>query len=301
MGYLAVNVEKKGEIFLLGNAALDRDLGGFERRALHLFCGATNSGKSMMSQHLISRAIEQGMATHIAVVEDRPKSFMRRLVANISGVEINRLKYPKLTTFTADEIIKITEAKRKIVQFVCIDYAYGESLDTIHRRKIDYDNDRQSKQLQPYDVDIVDYSGHIADKSMGDKMYEKYRNAFANRKNFALMHNKIAFDFAQLNREGFKKREQQVKSSHGDLAGSYDLSQVCDNIIVLHRGEEDVAGNDITLLITKVKDGAMAHTGYRVGTNFACARWDMQKHSGEAVTPAAATLTSVTKQKEDDL
>lgn len=290
MTFLSVNVEKNGDIFRLGHDKLDEDIGGFERRALHLFCGSTNSGKSMMSQHLISRSIEQKMYVHIAVVEDRPKSFLRRLIANISGIEMNRLKNQQNTSFTSDEMRSITSAKALINHYVKIDYAYGESLDTIHRRKLDYDAERSAKGQKPYDVDIVDYSGHIADKSQGDKAYEKYRNAFASRKNFALVYNKVAFDFAQLNREGHKKKEAKLQASHGDLAGAYDLSQVCDNIIVLHRAVNDFENNDVTLLVTKVKDGALIQGGYKVGAEFARARWNMTKHDGTAVTAAEQTL-----------
>ena len=147
-----------------------------------------------------------------------------------------------------------------------------------------------SKGLVPYDVDIVDYSGHIAVKSTGDKMYEKYRNAFAERKNFCLLHNKIGFDFAQLNRSGFQKKEQGVLVSHGDLAGAYDLSQVCDNIIAFYRTADHEANHDIQLLITKVKDGEVTPKGYTVGENFKCARWDMNKNNGVKTTDMETTM-----------
>lgn len=290
LGFLAVDNGLSGDIFLLGCKKLDEDIGGFERRALHVFAGPTNSGKSMMSQHLLKRCIEQKLHAHIAVVEDRPKSFLRRLIASISGVHIKRLANRDRITYSAEETALILDAKMKIERYIKIDFAYGDSLDTIQRRKRDYDGELLSRGLKPYDVDIVDYTGHIADKSSGEKTYEKYRNAFAERKNFALTRNKIAFDFAQLNREGFKKRDNAVKANHGDLAGSYDLSQVCDNIIILNRLPEDVEKGDVRLTPTKVKDGAVPVDGYAVGVDFACARWDMNKYSGEAVTSAETTL-----------
>ena len=289
LDYLSVPKTKNKDLFLLGNTGLDDAIGGFERRALHIFIGPTNSGKSMMSHHLISQAIEQEMYVHIAVVEDRPKSFMRRLVANLAGVEINAIKFLS-DKFTSQQIKDIDRAKELINKYVKIDFAYDDSLEMIHQRKSEYDSERESKGLPPYDVDIVDYSGHIATKSTGDKMYEKYRNAFAERKNFCLLHNKIGFDFAQLNREGFKKKESELSVNHGDLAGAYDLSQVCDNIIALYRTPKHEQNNDICLVITKVKDGELSRDGYLVGTDFKCARWNMKKYGGAKAIDVESTM-----------
>ena len=283
LAFLAVS-EIGGDIFYLGCKDLDDDLGGFERRALHVFIGATNSGKSMMSHHLISRSIAQNLTVHITICEDRPKSFMRRLLSNISGVEIKRLKY-RTKSLTPQEVKDVEYAKDRINQFVKIDFGYGESLDEIHRRKLDYDAERIAKGLKAYDVDIVDYTGHIADKAQGEKTYEKFRNAFAERKNFALINNKIAFDFAQVNRGGFQKQRGKdvAPLNHGDLAGSYDLSQVCDNIISINRSDDDKDKNEVLLMISKVKDGIIRRVGYRVGANWDYARWDMEKYNGKAI------------------
>lgn len=296
LSFLAVS-EVGGDIFYLGCKDLDDDLGGFERRALHVFIGATNSGKSMMSHHLISRSITQGLTVHVTVCEDRPKSFMRRLVSNISGVPIKRLKYHN-KSLTPQEFQDVENAKVRINEFVKIDFGYGESLESIHRKKLDCDAERVAKGLKQYDVDIVDYTGHIADKAQGEKTYEKFRNAFAERKNFALINNKIAFDFAQVNRGGFQKQKGKdvAPLNHGDLAGSYDLSQVCDNIISINRSDDDKDKNEVLLMISKVKDGIIRRVGYRVGVDWDYARWDMERYNGKAVD---MSQTIALQDKED--
>jgi KaiC/GvpD/RAD55 family RecA-like ATPase len=273
-GLLSMPSEKRGELFLLGCPSLDDAVGGFERRALHLFIAATNGGKSMMTHHLISQSIRQGLTVHITIVEDRPKSFFRRLFANVTGIEINRLKY-NWNDLTSEELKKVEDARELIARNVKIDFGYGESVDAIHRKKLEYDAERVARGQKPYDVDIVDYTGHIADKSSGEKTYEKFRNAFAERKNYCLINNKIGFDFAQVNRAGFQKKQNDMALTHGELAGSYDLSQVCDNIISINRFPSDIAANTATLLISKVKDGITNQEGHKVGTDFARARWIM--------------------------
>lgn len=290
--------EKGEDIFFLGCKELDTDLGGFERRALHVFIGATNSGKSMMSHHLIRQAIAQNKTVHITICEDRPQSFMRRLVAAISGIEIRRLKHES-QSFTPDEIKTIEYAKNQLTQYVRIDYGYGESLETIHRRKLEYDAERVAKGLPAYDIDIVDYTGHIADKAPGEKTYEKFRNAFAERKNFALINNKIVFDFAQVNRGGFQKQrgKEVAPLNHGDLAGSYDLSQVCDNIISINRSDDNKDQNEVLLVISKVKDGIMKRVGYKVGENWKCARWEMERFNGQVIDIAQTVTLKDEKDK----
>jgi len=291
--------EKGEDIFFLGCRELDNDLGGFERRALHIFIGATNSGKSMMSHHLIRQAIAQEKTVHITICEDRPQSFLRRLVAAISGIEIRRLKH-ETQFFNEEERRQVQSAKDLLTQYVRIDYGYGENLETIHRRKLEYDAERVAKGFKPYDVDIVDYTGHIADKAQGEKTYEKFRNAFAERKNFALINNKIVFDFAQVNRGGFQKQrgKEVAPLNHGDLAGSYDLSQVCDNIISINRSDDDKDNDDVLLVISKVKDGIMKRVGYKVGENWKCARWEMEKYNGQVIDIAATVTLKDDKDKK---
>jgi hypothetical protein len=304
MKFVGIPGIDNGELFYIGHEGLDESIGGFERRALHIFIGPTNSGKSMMSHHLIWRSIVQQLNVHIAVVEDRPKSFMRRLIANLTGIEITRLKYAGFRNqphLTLEERNKIESAQNLIRKYVKIDFCYGESITAIHNRKTEYDAERLSKGFKPYDVDIIDYSGHLAANSLGDKMYEKYRNAFAERKDFCLINNKIGFDFAQINREGFRKKEEGKTITHGDLAGAYDLSQVCDNIIVLYRTKDHESDHDITLLITKVKDGILSREGFLVGEEFSKARWLMDKHGGQKTVDHAQTLRPKDDSREANL
>src|SRR5690606_15820435 len=104
-------------------------------------------------------------------------------------------------------------------------------------------------------INICDYTGHIAESSSGDKTYEKMRNAFAERKNYALIHNKICFDFAQVNREGSKNQYIDKILTHNDLAGSFNLAQVCDNIISLNRTQQDRIDYTSQLHVCKARDG----------------------------------------------
>lgn len=268
------HVGGRAETLYLGCDQLDTSLGGFETQTLNLFISITNGGKTMMSHHIIKRCIESRMYVYVTVVEDRLESFTRRIVAALTGIPTRRLK-DSFKNLSSQEMGAVEEAQAKIAEFVKVDFVYGQSIDAVHKRKVDYDIECRMKKRPVPLVDIVDYTGHIASKSIGDKMHEKMRNAFAARKDFALKYNKIAFDFAQINREGNKRLVDHSKMlTQADLAGSYDLAQVCDNIISINRNEMDQTQFAAQLHVCKARDG-MAGTTFRIKTEFHMSRYNM--------------------------
>lgn len=262
--------------FLIGCPGLDDRLGGYEPQTLNVFLSVTNGGKSMMMQHLLRMCVKQKKSVHITVVEDRPKSFARRLIASITGITINRLKN-EFHVLTAQEMGLIEETKKYIKEYVRVDFIYGESVDSIQKRKLDYDLDRKRIGKDPYLVDIIDYTGHIAHLSSGQKKYEQIHAAYSSRKDFALKHNKICFDFAQINREGLKTLENEDHFlTHADLAGGFDMSAVCDTIISINRTSKQRDNNKATLYVCKGRDSD-AGVKVEVVTDFARARWLMDE------------------------
>ena len=252
---------------------LDDIIGGFEPQTLNLFISVTNGGKSMMAHHVVEACIKQKMHVFVACVEDRKKSFVYKLLANLTGIRINRLK-KKFENLTSTELEKIKEAEALIEEYVRVEFVYGKSVDVVHKIALDYDLECDIRGKSRPLVNVVDYTGHIANKAQGDKMHEKMRNAYGIRKDFALAHNKICVDFAQVNREGNKNMNSEHPLTQTDLAGAYDLAQVCDNIISINRSALDVTEGSARLHVCKARDGMIGVT-VRVGTDFACASYNM--------------------------
>ena len=69
------------KVLYLGCDWIDSQMGGFETQTLNLFISPTNGGKSMMTQHVLRQCVKQKLYAHITCVEERPKSFTRRMVA----------------------------------------------------------------------------------------------------------------------------------------------------------------------------------------------------------------------------
>lgn len=261
-----------------GCAPLDICLGAFEARTLNLFLAPTNGGKSMFVQHLIRCCIEQGLHAHIVCVEDRPESFLRRLIASLTGIPLLALKREFIRMLSPEQKLLIDAARAKIAQYLRIEFIYGQGIDYIHAKKAEYDEwCRQTGRPVPI-VDIVDYTGHVARLSDGEKVHEQMRAAYGSRKDFALKYNKIAFDFAQVNREGTKKLSGSYPLSHEDLAGAFDLAQVADNIVSINRNQDEKTGDAARLYISKARDGESGAI-ILVKTDFKHARWVMHDHN----------------------
>lgn len=258
---------------LLDCTPLDFAMGGFEPQTLNLFITVTNGGKSMMAHHILRQCVKQRKHVHITCVEDRPKSFARRIVAALTGIEIKKLK-TEYHCLSMEERRLVSEAKKAINEYIKADFVYGESIESIQKRKLDYDFERKARGLEPCLVDIVDYTAHVAHMSAGDKKYEKVHMAYSSRKDFALKNNKIAFDFAQINREGNHKQNDAKLLTHADLAAAYDLSQVCDTIISINRNLKEKDANTALLFVCKGRDSE-AGGQYTVKTDFGRARWHM--------------------------
>lgn len=261
------------QVLLLDCPPLDESLGGFERQTLNVFASITNGGKSMMAHHLVARCIESKIHVWVGAVEDRKKSFAYKLMSRLSGISMRRLKneYHKLTLIERNLLQQANEA---INAYVHVDFLYGSNIDAVHKASLDHDLDCKIHDRPVPMVNIVDYTGHIARGSYGDKMFEKMRSAYGSRKDFVLQHDKIGFDFAQINREGSKSMASNHIITHNDLAGAFDLSHVCDTIISLNRSEEDIINGTTRLHVCKARDAAVGAT-ILVKTEFHKAKYNM--------------------------
>lgn len=313
LDYLPQDNNTANQNLQLGCQPLDEILGGIERQTLTVFITPTNGGKSMMAHHIIRRAIEQRLRIHVICVEDRPASFSRRIVAALSGITIRRLK-TEYHLLTSDELKLIEQAVADLVKYVHVEFVYGEGVSSLHQRSIQYDAECLSAGIEVPAISLVDYSAHIAHLSAGDKKYEQIHRAYADRKDFCLKHNKIGIDFAQINREGAKVNEEK-EITHTDLAGGFDLAQVCDLIVSINRNMKQKESGKATLMVCKGRDNGVGDK-FEVGTDFARARWEMQNVNhmnaqnnrppnitnsmqSDAVTPIGAPLGAITSAVND--
>lgn len=262
-----------GNLFM-GCEPLDIATGGFAKKTLNVFIGATGSGKTALCHNILAKALEEERYVYIACVEDRKESFVRKLMAAMTRIKVEDIK--KYHTLGNNDKEKLRKAQEAIDKYLKVHFVYGQSIDSIHKMSLDHDNELRIKgQVDRIPkIHIVDYTYHIASYSFGDKMYEKIRNAYASRKNFALEHDKICIDFAQVNREGVKNLDDDTIITHKDLAGSFDMAQVCDNIISINRSANDRKEDAAKFHTAKSRDGITGVT-VRISTDLASMRFRM--------------------------
>lgn len=262
--------------FFLDCPTLDDSLGGFAPQTLNVFISPTNGGKSAMAHNLVRLSIKQKKRVFMACVEDREMSATHKLIATLTGINIGRLKEDK--EFTGEEIDKIRRAIEDVKRYVHIEFIYNQGVETVHKIADEYDLECDRLGISRPEVNIVDYTGHIAHSSFGEKGYEKMKSAYAARKNYALSRKKICFDFAQINREGAKSLDAEKILTHNDLAGAFDIAQVCDNIISINRNAQDRTEHTAKLHVCKARDGAAGMT-VCIGTDLGKMRYNFEVSS----------------------
>lgn len=106
-------------------------------------------------------------------------------------------------------------------------------------------------------------------------MHEKMLEAYRSRKNFALKHNVIGFDFIQPNRDGTKKENDDGILRATDIAGGFDIVRVFDNLMSINRGKNDIEKKEARIYFDKSRTGDLKGRHWYVDTEFDKGRFDM--------------------------
>lgn len=284
-----IDTEVDKKYLALGISDVDAELcGGFYRKTLNGFMAISGGGKSQMCTYLLSQCVKQKMRAHIVSVEEEDRLFCARLVAAVSGLPTQKLL--RGTVHLTPEELKIYQAAQAAVhKYIVIEFVYDKTLEEIHRVKAEFFENikrkiflaKENPELYGMDVeeeivvDILDYSGHLASSSKGDKMHEKMLEAYRSRKNFALKHNVIGFDFIQPNRDGTKKENDDGILRATDIAGGFDIVRVFDNLMSINRGKNDIEKKEARIYFDKSRTGDLKGRFWYVDTEFDKGRFNM--------------------------
>ena len=265
----------------IGIDVLDDGIGFYEPSTLNVLAAVTNSGKSQFAVHLVRQAIPQGHYISMTCVEDRAETVIPRLLAGLTGIPIKKFQR-YYSTLTVEEKTALAKAHKMLKKYLRLSFIYGESLDVIHAQKEEEDARCQLAGLPAATVDIIDYTQHISSKSLGNAQWERIENAYRDRKTFALKHKKIVMDFVQVNREGAKQANATEAKllTVSDVAGSFNLTTVCDSLLTLNRSDLDIANNSATIYVAKAREGGRGKS-FTVGTEFDKARFNFDACNGE--------------------
>lgn len=259
-----------------GLADFDTELcGGLEPSTLTVFVAPPGGGKSQCCSHVVQQCVKQKKHAHVTIVEDRKKTFLPRVLSGLCGIPNKRLK-KEFDQLTPDERHRFDKAVAAMRTYIKLDFLYDSSVSEIHRRKLEWRKYCQAHNLPVPEVDVLDYSGHVACTASGDKTHDRYLAAYSARKNYCLKYNVIGIDFAQVNREGSKKSSGEDIITKNDLASAFDVARVCDNIITINRNDDQKAKNKAIWYIAKIRDGGeIDGHKFECDTNFDFGNYNM--------------------------
>lgn len=257
--------EEKIDDYLSFFPAFDSEMeNGFQKGTLSGFMAVSGGGKSMMTSQLVALCVNQKMHAHVVSVEENERTFSSRIVGAISGIPTQKLlKGYKFLNDAEKEAFR--KAKEGLKEYITLEFIYDQPLSEIHRIKTEAIERRiKHEPSRMYAIDILDYSGHLATSCAGDKTHEKMLEAYKERKNFALKHHVIAFDFVQPNRDGTKKNNDSGILKSTDIAGGFDIIRVFDNLISINRGPDQVVKNEAVLYMDKIRNGSLKGKKFNV-------------------------------------
>ncbi|HII88544.1 TPA: AAA family ATPase, partial [Candidatus Woesearchaeota archaeon] len=201
--------------------------GGFGRKELSIFVGATSAGKSWLLQMLAIHAYLEGYNVVYYSLEMSDISVMQRLCQIVLKKPVEKL---------SDDDIK--NIKQVVKDRGCTGNLYITEYPTGTASTLTIENNlKQLYNIHGFtpDLIVVDYADLIKplirykddNKEIG-KIYEELR-AIASKTNTSMI------SAAQVNRNGYGKSRVTIK----DLAGSFNRAFICDNVVTIGRNDDD--------------------------------------------------------------
>ncbi len=215
--------------------------GGLRRKCVDLVAARPKVGKSMFGD-AVAMHVSGNLNIPVLMLDTEmsKEDHLHRILANLSGVEINKISTGKFSE-NAIELEKINEAKEKLKD---IPYHYisiaGESFENIlsQMRKWIYQHVGFDENGQTKDCLIVyDYLKLMGSEGINASMQEYQVLGFQITKlhNFCVKYDVPCLSFVQLNRDGITKESTDV------VSGSDRLIWLCTSFSIFKmKSEEEI-------------------------------------------------------------
>ena len=229
---------------------LDQALnGGFleNGRALYVFAGETNIGKSIFLGNIATNLAQQGKNVLLVTLEMSELLYARRLVSNISKIPLNDLKN---NTAYLKEVIKEQNAQGKgnilIKEFPPATIT-PNSLNAFIKKVVD--------SGIKIDAIVIDYL-NLLHSTIGNNSYERIKHVTEQVRAMTYTFNCPAISATQLNRSGVGQENPELST----ISESIGLAATADVIVSIFQNEEDREIGVIRLGMMKNRYGLRGHT-----------------------------------------
>lgn len=220
--------------------------GGFMQngRALYVFAGETNVGKSIFLGNIASNIASQGKTVLIISLEMSELVYAKRLSSNITKIPMRSLRDESMTLKQQmEEIAKNTPESRILIK------EFPPSTVTVHQMQ-SFIKNIQSKNIH-IDAIVVDYI-NLVKSTLGNNSYERIKYATESLRALSYTFSCPIITATQLNRSGYNVNNPGLDT----IGESMGLAATADVIISIFQDEEDKELGIVKMAMMKNRFGA---------------------------------------------
>ena len=223
--------------------------GGFQEngRALYVFAGETNIGKSIFLGNVATNIANQGKNVLLITLEMSELLYARRICTNVSKIPLKELA---INAPSLRQALKEQETEGKGSIFI---KEFPPSTITPNQLKAFIK--KIVDQGIKIDAIVLDYL-NLLHSTVGTNSYERIKNVTEQVRAMTYMFNCPIISATQLNRSGFSSNNPDLTT----ISESVGLAATADVIVSIYQNEEDRELSIIRLGMMKNRYGPRGHT-----------------------------------------
>jgi len=282
---VATELNKVENYISSGYRWIDEKLGGGflqEGKALYVFSGQTNVGKSIVLGNLASNICSQGKTVLLVSLEMSEIMYAKRLCGNFSNIPIFSLRH-KLDDLR-DAISKYVRENPKAKLII---KEFPPSTITIGNL-IGYVKKLVQTGIKP-DVIVVDYV-NLFTTSFGNNSYERIKHITEQLRSVSYVFNVPVITATQLNRNAFNQSNPGLETT----SESMGLAMTADCMFSIWREKEDEELGRINIGIQKNRQGPVFGTAsFAIDYSTMQIREEVRTDSTDAVSSTENSLNDL--------
>lgn len=243
--------------------SLNKYTSGFMGGQLITVAARTGVGKSVFAIMTAVAAARAGKSVLFFSLEMSRNEIVDRIVANMSGVSLSKIKQGRMTE---DEEHLINGAARELSDMsIVIDTDPQATVDSIRSKSL-----RQSQSEDGLDIVILDYLQLLSSSSRSDNRQQQVAEFSRNMKLLAKSLSVPVMVLSQMNRARNGEEDENKAPTLDNIRESAAIAQDSDIVIILHRDVSIDNATPHTLVILEKNRGGEAHKTIRCYSNLEC-------------------------------
>jgi len=224
--------------------------GGFleDGRAMYIFAGPTNVGKSIFLSNVATSAAEAGKNVLVVSLEMSEMIYSKRITSRLTGLPINNLKDHISTLQEKVEKFKVLHPRANmIIKEFAPNSITPPQLEGFIKKLI-------NKNFKP-DIIVLDYLNLMA-STYGNNSYERIKSISEQVRAMSYTFECPVISATQVNRTGYNANNNAGGPGLESIGESYGLGATADAIVSIWRTEEDEEDDALHIGIIKNRFGS---------------------------------------------